>query len=408
MNLNSHFRSIILEVPKYLMLHLIEEKLANHSIHDESLSSALAEHLLSGSKGTFEWNDTKYPDVTLSFTKEDLEEFKRRVKYFMKNELPSVAQAGVAAAAKIIMRSLTKDWPEQEIFERHDMQAFHERLALRWKMGLDPLRMLLTCAREVSDMFEKALRRSKARKGIARRKVLLFLHMRACQISMEIITLLQSGLADGALARWRTLYEVGIIATLIDVYGDDIAERYVDHEGVVMKKAMDTELRFHGNESKPLISKRRQNETNANYGAIISRYGPVFGSNYGWAAYHLKCKHPTFRTLEEAATKAPLAPAYKRASFNVHAGIAGLVHSLGNPTEQLVPLAGASNAGIDGPAINTAYTLTQITSLLYGNTVKLEKSVELAVLCLLRDKVEIECTKAARRLEKDERELTRG
>ena len=408
MNLHSQFRSLVMDVPKLILVQYIEEKLAEHGIdNDKPLANALAEHILSRGKANFKWENEKYRDVTLYIIKEDLEEVQRRINHFLKIELPTVTQGTVTEASKVVVRRLSKDWPEQKIFERNEMQAFYDRLELRWQQGLDPLRMLLTCAREIGATFAESLHRSKAKKGIARRKVLMYLHTRACQVAMEIIVLLQSGLADGALARWRTLYELWIIAALIDTYGDEIAGRYLDHETVAMKKAMDNELKFHSNFEKPPISKKMRSEINGNFDLMIARYGQDFRSNYGWAARHLKRKNPTFQMLEDAVTRAPLPPTYKWASFKVHAGAAGLVHNLGNPTEQYVPMAGGSNAGLEEPAINTAYTLTQITSLFYGKTERIDKLIELGTLCLLRDRVEVECRKAARRLIKEERELTR-
>ena len=406
MDLNSNFRSLVKEIPKYFLIHCIEEKLADHGIHnDEPLANALAEYILSGSKDKFQWDNDKYCDVTLSFTKEDIDEIQRRVKYFLKNELPSVAQEGVTEGAKIVTKRLTEEWPKQKIHEKNSMQGFRDRLDLPWHKGLDPLRMLLTCAREISGMFGCSLERSKAKRGIARRRVLMLLHMRACQTTMEIVTLLENGLADGALARWRTLYEMDIVAVLIYMYGDEIAKRYLDHDAVAMKRFVDNELRFHGGVSRPSISRRIQKELDSDFRAVVTEYGSDFGSSYGWAAHHLNQRNPTFQMLEKAAKNASLPPAYKWASFKVHAGVAGLIRNLGNPTEQFVALAGASNAGLDEPAISTAYTLTQITSLLYGTTTKLEKLIELSTLCILRDRVEVACTKVARTLEKEEREL---
>ena len=409
MNLQSEFRALVAEIPKLILSQYIEEKLVDHGIeNDKQLADALAEHMLSLRKGEFKWDNDKYRDVTLQFNMEDLEEVHLRVKHVVKNELPKITQGAVTEASKVVVRRLTKDWPEQNIYERNEMQLFYDRLELRWQKGLDPLRMLLTCAREIGGTFTESLQRSKAKKGIARREVLMFLHTRACQVAMEIIVLLQSGLADGAFARWRTLHELWIIAALVDMYGDEIAERYLDHEAVVMKRAMDNELRFHRDLKKPTIAKRVQVEINSNFDKVIAQYGQDFRSNYGWAAHHLGRKNPTFQMLEDEVTRAPLSPAYKWASFNVHAGVAGLVHSLGNPTEQYVPMAGSSNAGLEEPAINTAYTLVLITSLMYGKTNKIEKLIELGILSLLCDRVEVECKKAARRLAKEERELARG
>ena len=97
-------------------------------------------------------------------------------------------------------------------------------------------------------------------------------------------------------------------------------------------------------------------------------------------------------------------PPYKWASFKVHASVSGLLRNLGDLSDEMYTLLGASNAGIEEPAMNTAYSLTQVTGLLYANTNKLEDMVELAALCKLRDRVIAECARAARKLDREERQ----
>lgn len=156
--------------------------------------------------------------------------------------------------------------------------------------------MLLTCSREVCERFGNSLAKSKAKKGLVRREVLLLLHTRACQTTMEIVTLLENGLADGALARWRTLYEIEVIASLINAHGDDLAERYLDHEAVVVKRSMDNELKFTDPASGSRGAKRQRKEIEADFDAAIAKYGQEFGSSYGWAAHQLGLRRPTFST----------------------------------------------------------------------------------------------------------------
>jgi hypothetical protein len=69
------------------------------------------------------------------------------------------------------------------------------------------------------------------------RTTMWYLHSRACLVSTEILCLLENGYADGAHARWRTLYEMATIASFItnpDVkgHGTDIAERYYLYKNV--------------------------------------------------------------------------------------------------------------------------------------------------------------------------------
>ena len=38
---------------------------------------------------------------------------------------------------------------------------------------------------------------------------------------------MKNGFADGAYSRWRSLYELNIIASFISKYGEEVAEAYI-------------------------------------------------------------------------------------------------------------------------------------------------------------------------------------
>ena len=200
MGLNAQLRSMIGDLPRLAVSGVISKKLEECGIfNDEALVTALTDHILNGRRETFTWSDEKYEDIKLSLSASDFTDALDNVDRFLKEELPVAIEVAVGECATIVSRRLIEDWPEQKIYERTTMQGFRERLDLRWCKGVDPLRMLLTCAREINEDFLARLLRSKAKYGIIRRHVLILLHQRACQTSMEIIVLLENGLADGAL-----------------------------------------------------------------------------------------------------------------------------------------------------------------------------------------------------------------
>lgn len=201
------------------------------------------------------------------------------------------------------------------------------------------------------------------------------LHARACQIVFEIITLMENGLADGAMARWRTLHEITFVATLLAEHGEDLAIRYRAHDFVEAKRAMDRYILHHEDlgYAAPRMSEIRKVEEG--YAEVLATYGDNFGSEYGWAAHHLKLRKPRLIDLEAAVGKAVMQPYYRMASYNVHAsarGITsrlGLLHFEGSPTM----LAGVSNTGFVDPVQNTAEDLVQMTLLLAKGTIRFER-----------------------------------
>jgi hypothetical protein len=130
---------------------------------------------------------------------------------------------------------------------------------------------------------------------------LLRLHVRACQITNEIIVLLENGFADGAMARWRTLHEVATVASVIAIHGEEMAERYVHHQVVEAYKGLIAYERDHvGLRFKP-ISKKESQRIRKAYAAAVRRFGTKFAEEYGWAAHHLALKgkeRVTFARLE--------------------------------------------------------------------------------------------------------------
>ncbi len=54
------------------------------------------------------------------------------------------------------------------------------------------------------------------------------LQKRAAQQYLEILTLIKNGFSDGAFARWRSMYELSVIASFIHKFGEDVAEKFIE------------------------------------------------------------------------------------------------------------------------------------------------------------------------------------
>ena len=52
------------------------------------------------------------------------------------------------------------------------------------------------------------------------------IHGRTLQEFLEIVTLMKNGFADGAYARWRSMYELSVIAAFIKKYGEAVAKKF--------------------------------------------------------------------------------------------------------------------------------------------------------------------------------------
>lgn len=150
------------------------------------------------------------------------------------------------------------------------------------------------------------------------------IHGRALQIYLEILCLNKNGFADGAYARWRSLYELSIISSFIKKYGEKVARAFV-----------------------------RSANT---------------GDRYEWAR-EAECfekyskKYITFSAIQancELATK-EWKREYDFVNKLVHASSQGTIYRLGSKTSKVVSV-GQSDWGMSISAIHSAISLAQITA----------------------------------------------
>jgi hypothetical protein len=395
--------SVIRETPDILMRELIKNKLEEIGIEiDDEIVDRLAKSIRDGDE-SFEWSDADQRKIAITFGDADIAVLERMSDSLM-DEMPEMISQMSERLALDAVRSMRRDWRDQRFYEDLLFRQFQDNLHDRWSVGLENLRLLLGVSREIGESFHKKLARSKAKNGLFKRDVLARLHIRGCQVVAEIITLIESGFADGAMARWRTLFEISVVATLIADNGDALAERYLAHEAVEGRRAMDEFIRYHSALGHRPPSKRDISAVIARYDGAIERFGKPFSSSYGWAVGYLGTDNPNpkFSHLVEAAGRVMMRPYYKMASYNVHAGSKGILFRLGTIDDPGVLIAGATNAGLEEPGQNTAFTLTLLTLTLIGSRRRFDDLVQMRILALLRDKASSGFVRAAKKLRRDE------
>ena len=87
--------------------------------------------------------------------------------------------------------------------------------------------MLLTMSREWCEGAHNGNESLKSGKKKQLRSVLIRLLVRGCQVTNEIICLLENGFVDGAIARSRTLHDIAVVAAVLSQPGEAIAQRYL-------------------------------------------------------------------------------------------------------------------------------------------------------------------------------------
>src|SRR5665647_2086754 len=225
------------KVPHLIVQKLIEKKLRTAGVDPEpALVDRIVSHALSSNPTTLQWGNGKDVNsvITLSISEEDIADAEGMISRLL-DSIPDIIENTSTDIAKSLLKTLKHKWAEEHSLQEEDRNIFRMNLEKRWGKALGMLRMLLTISRELGSEIAKLRPPDESLLN----NVLLRLHIRACQVTAEIITLLENGYADGAMARWRTLHEIGIVMILINEHGEQLAERYIAHSAVEAKSSKD-------------------------------------------------------------------------------------------------------------------------------------------------------------------------
>ncbi|MEH3145203.1 MAG: DUF5677 domain-containing protein [Methylobacterium frigidaeris] len=409
-NLQKALQDQIANIPRMLLKKILVRKISESGVEvPDKMIDSLVDNLLQGNTDTFLWNDGSvdeiHKELHLSFDDKDLAELDVFMRE-MPERIQSAIESTIEYGGKKLYQILISDWPAYNEIDNIETSNFTDNLTERWGKGLSLLRMMLTVAREMGHEASKRYHRSKSKSHINRRFVLVRLHIRACQVADEIITLLENGFADGAMARWRTLHEIDVVAAVIEDGDEELAQRYIDHEIIDQKKMIDDwDAKQVPLGYKP-VDIRTRKDVEQKYEEALRKYGSEFRNEYGWASQHLNLKRPDFRAMQHASEQSGMSIYYKLANYNVHAGSRSMFVRLTDLGYDL-PIAGRSNSGLLEPGQNTAFTLTRITAALLGRLRGLDRLIEVRALTMMRDAAQKALERADRRLQKDETKLRR-
>lgn len=146
------------------------------------------------------------------------------------------------------------------------------------------------------------------------------LFSRAFEIVGEILVLIRSGYADGALARWRSLHEICVIAMFLGKLSDKCAEMYLAHHCIEEFRLLQVDKSSGTAKSSSKHSDRYLRDLKARRDALVAKYGASYANDNGWAAVELGRARVTFKDLETHVGLDILRRGYQRANSTVHGG----------------------------------------------------------------------------------------
>ncbi len=400
------FSEVVNDLPRRIVENLIEKKLtATGQSLSPAAKSALVEHILKDGGENFVWKDADGIDaaqpLSLTFDEEDFAEIDS-LQARLPKALAEELFAELDEQSRRIFKTHRTRWKRQAQLQAEETAGFEERLRQRWGKGIEFLQMMITISRETGAELLSRYYADQPTEIDIRFMLLLRLHARACQVMEEIVCLLESGLADGAMARWRTLHELSVVCAVIADGDRDLTERFIRHETIDQWGELKEYEEAHPNQLPSKAESRRRAALRADYDSLTTKYGKPFAGLYGWAAHHLKNNKPTFKDLQAWADKAGERSIYKLASANVHAGARGTLSRLTSMKSARDLIPGRSNAGLDEPGRNSAFSFTQITGTMIGRPQSVADVMAMKSLILMRDAAAKAFDRAGRKLRREE------
>jgi hypothetical protein len=193
----------------------------------------------------------------------------------------------ISAAIPIAMREvatiLSQEIGTNSLAHAKNLEAIQQERALEverlWGPALQKLDFMRHLVLEWT--FEASAIENGAFSSDNKRVALLRLAERTFEVVGEILTLARAGYADGALARWRSLHEVCVIAAFLAQRSDRCAVMYVSHSSIeehgiwaTEPSGADSRRRHSGQEHYLRDLKRRRT-------ALLNSFGPAFLRDYG-------------------------------------------------------------------------------------------------------------------------------
>lgn len=402
--LQKEIDELIKEVPRVLLEGLIERKLEEIGEEpDPKTVASLCDEILSGEdrkESAGQPSDGGADAKTIVINQADIDDISVRASEFAAS-LPEIMNEQSDRAGRSLYRELKKRWPEQDSHIQARQSVHAEYTAAYWGDALAHLEMLVCLGEEMICEAQEKAQRSRAKRNLEKREVQQKLAVRATNVTQEVIALIWAGFPDGANARWRTLHEIAIVANLIDGADNELARRYLAHDVVESKRALDAYLRSYEKMGYKPPSKRDQKDVSKAFDAIIAEFGNEFASPYGWACEHLGKKKPIFPDLERAVEQDFRLPFYKQASANVHAGARGISQTLGLYEGDGRLVMGSSIIGFEDSGIHTSIAYGQILLTLLPKPPTLDTLVVMKTILELNKNCQREFERSAKKVRRD-------
>lgn len=295
----------------------------------------------------------------------ELEKQPEEIQSKMLSELPETLASVAKEFGAAMFDTLRQDSEKMVDEDREGEKAFGERNTERWKLTFQYLRAIYRISAEVGPMTIQGLNQDREYQNCPKLHALISLHARSLRISAEAICLMENGFADGALARWRSLHELSVVAAFILPEERIVAERYVASRHIAAYKAAVQYKEYEGRANLQPFGDEEIAQLKIQHDNAVESYSLNPKVDWGWSSEVLGIPKPNFSMLEKHVGLDHWRPRVKWASQEIHGAFVPNGVGLGvSESEHAVHLVGASNSGMSDPAQMIAISLTQVTTAL--------------------------------------------
>jgi hypothetical protein len=301
-----------------------------------------------------------------------------------------------------LLHDLRRKAPAMLRNRHRTIRGFERRLQKAWAKPLNLFEALWVACAEVGPGLSAVWPWGASADDDLVFDVLRRLQARGCEVAGEVHTLLRSGYASAAHARWRTLHETAVTAYFVAEHGRDVAEQYRLHEYVEAWAAADKYQKHCARLGQPPHTAQEMAAFKAARDEVVSRFHPRFGDQYGWAAAalgRLTMPRVGFVEIEKAVKMDHWRPYYQMASHPVHANPKAITFSLGRLRGDNAILTGPSMFGLTDPCHAAAIALMQLTTTLLMRRPGVDSLVTARTMGLLVDEIGREALAAAKAVE---------
>jgi hypothetical protein len=395
--------SFLQDFPRHLKILELVEKAAHKKKFKIILDRAAKDFLNAGKEET-SIEDTFMKTISeLQIQKEELAITGRRLTRLVGNAL----KGALEPSAKHVAMQIASDRPKALVAHRQDMSQFQERLAARWGVPFDLLEGHIGHITELLSIQRHRKVDSKGKAENFRAAAILNLHARALQVANEMLVLLKAGYADGAFARWRTLYELSLIAMYLAKEEDIVSRRYLEHAVVgklkTAKKIVEFKKAFDFAPTKrdiDVLTKQRE--------SLRSQYGKDFDRDYGWIPREKWTDTKIgLWFIEKQVKLGHISPYYDLACRTLHGGAAGFFRMGLMGHSQGTLQTGPTNFGLADPIQHCALSLTNVTLALLGIDPDFDSLVHMKILVEHSSQIAQASVEVQFKIEEDEKALTR-